>query len=405
MLEKFIFFLFLSTIITIDESNQQYGIIPECKLDGLEQTILWSTAADFSRIQSPKMINIWPGERINLTHHIMHKSNLSKIWLWQTGENFKTGYRLQETVECFTMKREIQYNPYREIYNLLIHKDGIYALAFKEVDWQANIEKGLHETYIPLAIYTVSVLKPASIGYTLRLIAYHSDDQCYDIQHKTEWIFQALSKNKLESKENTKLLNSKFEYKTLETRCSQLPNDDSPIQMIYYYNINRLKVTPNGYTPASERPWKLITSYKSYVIKESLLINLPREFGMAKRIRLENIQVPFGDGLKITLKSISDEGVSEGLWGLGHVTPPFSDDRILHQIYAVVKLNSSLYDLLREKPDELNIQWILIEPIYGRLRTSSGITVQMNQYYHWTNAQYLTQLEINHLKSKDVSEY
>ncbi|CAH8440676.1 unnamed protein product [Heterobilharzia americana] len=396
-----IILLLFSTIIIINKSKQQqqqHKDISDCQLNGLEQTITWSKSADFSRINHPKTINIWFGEKINLTYRDNHKRKLPKTWLWQTGHNFNEGYRLTESIECFVIENRTHLEPYTEINSLLIHKDGIYVLALIESDWHVHVQIGLQESYIPLAIFIVSVLKPVSISYTLRFITYHSDHECYDAEYKIWWIFQVLLNNKLLNIQNKPLLDSKFQYKTKEAKCLRLSNDDSPIQIIYYYNINRVKVTPNGYTPASEAQWKVIKSYKNYTIEENYTVDLSTEFGIVMRIRLKNIQVPFGNGMKITLKSISDEG----LWKLGHMTPPFTDDKLLHQVYAVVRLNSTIYNLLREKPDQLNIQWILVEPLYGRLRTSNGITVQMNLYHHWTTAQYLTKLEINHLKLSDV---
>lgn len=368
----------------------------------MKQSIRLIDSGDgFTEMVPPQseLIHIWPNERATLFYQSNRPTKKNTVWLYKPPEG-EYGYRLSKSISCIEQGvRQIQ-DPYEETYWINTSQSGSYMFAEFDTNWKlgksAETHHGRKELYNPLISFMVLPLVPASVGLTLKMSHYETSENCAEANTRFDWIIQSLrSLHAFRSlREDKAMFDGKLESVVMESKCHMLSKDESPTEIFAYYNIDRARITPQGVQPDKERAWAIKDKLSVETeFRGSKEIQLPQPFGAGVRIRLKHVQVPSSAGLQITLMTRSEESQSEAFWGPGNVEPPFPEEQITPYPFAVVDLNPNIFhQLIADGRPE--VDWILIEPYYGRLRTSTGLTVPCNIKDRRSNGRYLTVLKL-----------
>ncbi|VDP82191.1 unnamed protein product [Echinostoma caproni] len=385
------------------------------ELSSMKQTIRLVDSGDgFTEMVPPKaqLIHIWPYERANLFYRVNRPTIQNKVWLY-TPPGQEYGYRLTKSISCIEQGVRRMVDPHEETFWLNTSESGGYMFAEYDTNWKLAKTTGKHygrnELYNPLVTFMVLSLEAANIGLTLKLTKYESFENCTGTSEKTKWVFQSLFGMRMfrSVREDRAMLDGKLTYQVVESKCHLLPEDDSPLEIYAYYNIDRTRVTSQGVQPHKEREWALKEKPLDYIdFRERFDLTLPQPFGAGVRIRLTDIRLPPAAGLRVILMTRSEEGVSEGFWGPGNVEPPFPEEQILPYPFAAVEINRTLFHQLLANGRPI-LDWLLIEPYYGRLRTSTGLMVPFNVKDRWENEQFVTALRLETIggENEEVTIY
>ncbi|THD20531.1 hypothetical protein D915_008823 [Fasciola hepatica] len=370
-------------------------------LSSMKQTIRLVDSGDgFTEMvpPEPQLIHIWPNERAILFYQANRPTTQNKVWLYTPpGQEF--GYRLKESVSCIEQGTRYIPDPHEETFWINTSESGSYMFAEYDTNWKLAKTTGKHygrnELYNPLVTFMVLSLEPANIGLTLKMTQFEPFENCTGANEKTEWVFRTLFNMRMFRSVRTDkaMLDGNLTHKVIETKCHLLSDDESPVEIFAYYNIDRTRITSNGVQAHKERKWAVKDKQLDDIqFRDRKEITLPQPFGAGVRIRLVDIILPPISGLRITLITRSEEGMSEGFWGPGNVEPPFPDEQIMPYPFAVVDLNRTIFHQLLANNKSI-LDWMLIEPYYGRLRTSTGLMVPFNVKDRWVNGQFLTALK------------
>ncbi|TPP58918.1 hypothetical protein FGIG_04515 [Fasciola gigantica] len=370
-------------------------------LSSMKQTIRLVDSGDgFTEMvpPEPQLIHIWPNERAILFYQANRPTTQNKVWLYTPpGQEF--GYRLKESVSCIEQGTRYIPDPHEETFWINTSESGSYMFAEYDTNWKLAKTTGKHygrnELYNPLVTFMVLSLEPANIGLTLKMTQFEPFENCTGANEKTEWVFRTLFNMRMFRSVRTDkaMLDGNLTHKVIETKCHLLSDDESPVEIFAYYNIDRTRITSNGVQAHKERKWAVKDKQLDDIqFRDRKEITLPQPFGAGVRIRLVDIILPPISGLRITLITRSEEGMSEGFWGPGNVEPPFPDEQIMPYPFAVVDLNRTIFHQLLANNKSV-LDWMLIEPYYGRLRTSTGLMVPFNVKDRWVNGQFLTALK------------
>ncbi|KAF8570067.1 hypothetical protein P879_03597 [Paragonimus westermani] len=374
------------------------------KLRPFRQTIQLADSGDgFTEMvpPDPEIRHIWPSEMASLFYQFSRPTIRNKVWLYQTTEG--ESYRLRRQLEdfsCFELGEKETRDPFEQSFYLKTSLDGIYMFAEYDTNWKLpknlKTHKGRNEIYTPLKTYVVLELKPAKIGLVLRLAGYEPFENCSGAHEKMEWVMKSLQNLRATSSKRPDLatVDGDVQYEVIGEHCRQLSDDSSPTYVSVYYNIDGARITPNGFPYNQERPW-IAKGEPIYRLKgdETIVIPLPQPFGSVTRIRLNDFTLSPKDEINITLKTRSEEAMSEAFWGPGNEKLPFPEEQATPYVFATVRLNQTLFHEVCTQGKH-KLDWMLIEPMYGRVRTSSGVMIAMNVWDSWVNAQFVTEVII-----------
>ncbi|GAA52194.1 hypothetical protein CLF_107493 [Clonorchis sinensis] len=400
--------LCLLTVLGIQHWHYTYGHLSlECslsKLDQYVQTIQLADSGDgFTEMVPPKpeTQHIWPREMAVLHYEYSRPTIPNKVWLFKTlgGKSFRLDKKIED-FPCFDLGEAEQRDPYEHSFYLRTSLDGMYTFAEYDTNWKLlkNLEthKGKNEIYTPLKTFVVLELEPAKIGLMLRMSFYEPFPNCTGSDERISWVMGSLKDLRSASsmRIDRHLLDGEIKHKVIRTQCQELSNESSPVYISTYYNIDRARITPSGSPLEQERPWAIKAELGVGLESDDrVIIPLPDPFGSVTRIRLSGIQVEDKDEIKLILKTRSEEGMTEIFWGPGNTEIPFPAEYITPYVFADVRLNRTIFHKICARNAPV-LDWMLIEPMYGRIRTSTGVMIAMNVRDSWTNAQFLTELII-----------
>lgn len=375
------------------------------KLRPFRQTIQLVDSGDgFTEMvpPEPEIRHIWPSEKASLFYLFSRPTIKNKVWIYETmkGET----YRLEAKIDnfpCFELGVKEVREPFEHRFYLKTSLGGIYMFAEYDTNWKLlkNLEthQGRNEIYTPLKTFVVLELKPAKIGLTLRLGTYEPFENCAGAQTRLVWLMNSLQNLRVSSsmRKDLAMLDGKISHKILREQCRRLSDDASPTYVATYYSIDRARITPSGAHLGTERPWSVKgIPMRGIRVDGSTSIPLPQPFGAVTRIRLEGISLSGRDEFNLTLMTRSEEAMNEVFWGPGNAQLPYPEEQALPYEFAKVRINQSLFHELCPRGTQ-SIEWMVIEPWYGRIRTSNGVIVAMNVWDSWENARFITELIID----------
>ncbi|CAL8071731.1 unnamed protein product [Calicophoron daubneyi] len=353
----------------------------------------------------PQSVHLWPTETTVLAHKLKMPTSPNKVWLYQPEDSAESeAHYVDSAFHCIEIGTKREETISTETYWLTTGKSGTYWFTEYENGTMGKSTQEKGELYVVLATFIVSAMKPASIGLTLRVTSYEPRIDCKGSDGKVKWVLNALQSIRMFRSvriDKAMLDGDLSESEIVKSECYPLPDDDYPLQIMAYYNIDRARIAPGGILVDDERPWNLKAEVPDGIeIKKSATIKLPHPFGGGTRIRLSNFNLPPDIGLQFELKTRSEEGESEGFWGPGMVDPPFPDEQVLPYDFATVTLDDkTLRKYCADEND--HIEWMLIEPYYGRIRTATGYLIAMNVKDKWINGEFLTELVVRLLGNEN----
>lgn len=390
-----------------------------------------TTVAGTSENNQPNVINLWPGRLVTLTYTETRRGLTDRVWIHRRFDD-TTGYRLHKSNACFKLGTQMKKQPYEEAYWIVTRNGGIYM--FVEFDRNVRIPPsefhlGQKEIYRALITYIVILLKPAILGIQFRVTRYEYTGTCNQAAEDIANVITTVNALRAPSSQGNygmRILQGRLNHTISQSECRILHHDDSggkissgsagkgderrnytddrPAHIFVYHNIDRTRLAPDGSLINHERNWTTqsrIQKPPTNLLGDQIVINVPQPFGATKRIKLVRLSQPEKSILRVTLKTRAEEVMTEAFWGPGNIQPPFPQPLVLPYEFASVTLvEDVIYD--RCNNGECHMDWMLIEPVFGRIRTSNGMIVPMNIFDRWSNAQFIMELKVESFSPESV---